>query len=57
MIDPDHPPLSTVRQCELASISRLSFYREPTAQSEETLRSMRLSAAFTATERRLSCCL
>jgi hypothetical protein len=31
MIDPDHPRLSIVRQCELASISRSSFYREPTA--------------------------
>jgi putative transposase len=30
------------RQCELASISRSSFYREPTAESEETLRLLRL---------------
>ena len=36
MIEPDHPRLSIVRQCELASISRSSFYREP------TLRLMRL---------------
>ncbi len=42
MIDPDHPRLSIVRQCELASISRSSFYRKPTAVSEETLRLMRL---------------
>jgi hypothetical protein len=28
MIEPDHPRLSIVRQCELASISRSSFYRE-----------------------------
>ena len=42
MIDPGHPRLSIVRQCELASISRSSFYREPTAENEETLRSMRL---------------
>ena len=42
MIDPGHPRLSIVRQCELASISRSSFYREPTAESEETLRLMRL---------------
>ena len=41
MIDPGHPRLSIVRQCELASISRSSFYREP-AESEETLRLMRL---------------
>ena len=42
MIDPDHPRLSIVRQCELASISRSSFYREPAAENEETLRLMRL---------------
>ena len=41
MIDPGHPRLSDVRQCELASISRSSFYREPMAESEETLRLMR----------------
>ena len=27
MIEPDHPRLSIVRQCELASIGRSSFYR------------------------------
>jgi CheY-like chemotaxis protein len=42
MIDPGHPRLSIVHQCELASISRSSFYREPTAENEETLRLMRL---------------
>ena len=42
MIEPGHPRLSIVRQCELASISRSSFYREPTAENEETLRLMRL---------------
>jgi putative transposase len=42
MIDPVHSRLSIVRQCELASISRSSFYREPTAENEETLRLMRL---------------
>jgi putative transposase len=31
-----------VRQCELASISRSSYYREPSAKSEATLRLMRL---------------
>jgi putative transposase len=41
MIDPGHPWLSIVRQCELASISRSSFYRVPTAESEETPRLMR----------------
>ena len=34
MIDHGHPRLSIVRQCELASISRSSFYREPTPESE-----------------------
>ena len=42
MIDAGHPRLSIVRQCELASISRSSFHRKPTAESEETLRLMRL---------------
>jgi len=42
MIDPGHPRLSIVRQCELASISRSSFYREPSAESEQTLRLLRL---------------
>ena len=42
MIDPGHPRLSIVRQCELASISRSSFYREPTVESAATLRLMRL---------------
>ena len=42
MIDPGHSRLSIVRQCELVSISRSSFYREPAAESEETLRLMRL---------------
>ncbi len=42
MIEPGHPRLSIVRQCELASISRSSFYREPTAVNEATLRLMRL---------------
>ena len=40
MIEPGHPRLSIVRQCELASTSRSSFYREPTAVSEATLRLM-----------------
>lgn len=37
MIDPDHPRLSIVRQCELASVSRASFYREPAGEREENL--------------------
>jgi hypothetical protein len=38
MIDPGHPRLSIVRQCELASISRSSFYRKSTAENEEMIR-------------------
>ena len=41
MIDRGHPRLSIVRQCELASISRSTFYRKPMAQNEATLRLMR----------------
>ena len=41
-IDPDHPRLSIVRQCELASVSRASFYREPAGEREENLVLMRL---------------
>ena len=38
MIDPGHPRLSVVvRQYELVSISRLSFYREATPESAENL--------------------
>ena len=33
MIDPGHSRLSIVRQCELVSISRSLFYREPTPES------------------------
>jgi putative transposase len=42
MIDPGHSRLSIVRQCELVSISRSSFYREPTPESAENLELMRL---------------
>ncbi len=42
MIDPGHPRLSIVRQCELVSISRSSFYRAPTPESAENLALMRL---------------
>jgi len=42
MIDLDHPRLSIVRQCELVSISRSSFYRGPMPDSAENLALMRL---------------
>jgi putative transposase len=37
MILPDHPKLSIVRQCRLASISRSSFYHVPRGESAENL--------------------
>jgi putative transposase len=42
MIDPGHPRLSIVRQCELAAISRATFYRRPAGESAEALALMRL---------------
>ena len=42
MIDPGHPRLSIVRQCELTAISRATFYRTPAGESAETLALMRL---------------
>jgi len=42
MIDPGHQRLSIVRQCELVSISRASFYRQPTSETRENLELMRL---------------
>ena len=40
MIRPDHPRLSIVRQCRLASISRSSFYHVPRGESAANLRLM-----------------
>ena len=42
MIEPLNDHLSVRRQCELLDINRSSFYLEPTAESEENLRLMRL---------------
>lgn len=42
MIEPDHPLLSIRRQCELVSISRASFYRQPAGESPENLDLMRV---------------
>ena len=42
MINPDHPRLSIRRQCELVSISRASFYRQPAVATPETLELMRV---------------
>jgi len=42
LIEPEHGQLSIVRQCELASISRSSFYYQPVGETLETLALMRL---------------
>ncbi len=50
MIDPDHNRLSIRRQCELVSVSRASFYRQPAGESPENLELMRvIDAAFMET--------
>ena len=42
MVEEDHPGLSIVRQCELLSIARSSFYRTPCGESAMNLTLMRL---------------
>ena len=42
MIEPEHPNLSVVRQCELVSISRSGFYYQPTGETALNLMLMRL---------------
>jgi len=42
LIDPDHPELSIVRQCELVSISRSGFYYQPAGETPLNLELMRL---------------
>ena len=42
MIEPGHPKLSVVRQCELVSISRLGFYYQPAGETPLNLMLMRL---------------
>ena len=37
MIQPDHPTLSIVRQCRLASIGRSTFYHVPRGESAQNL--------------------
>ena len=37
MIRPDHPTLSIVRQCRLASIGRSTFYHVPKGESAKNL--------------------
>ncbi|GHO71291.1 hypothetical protein KSC_101830 [Ktedonobacter sp. SOSP1-52] len=42
LIEPDHPTLSIVRQCELLNLARSSYYYEPLPESVENLLLMRL---------------
>jgi putative transposase len=42
MIEPEHPRLSVVRQCELVSISRSGFYYQPAGETPLNLALMRL---------------
>ena len=42
MIEPNHPKLSVKRQCGLIGISRSSYYRKESSESEENLKLMRL---------------
>jgi putative transposase len=42
LIEPEHGQLSVVRQCELVSISRSSFYYQPVGEPAESLALMRL---------------
>ena len=42
LIEPGHGQLSIVRQCELVSISRSSFYYQPVGETAENLALMRL---------------
>ena len=42
MIEPEHPRLSIVRQCQLVALSRSSFYYRPVGESAENLALMRL---------------
>ena len=42
LIEPDHPSLSIVRQCQLVSISRSGFYHRPVGETAENLALMRV---------------
>ena len=42
VIDPAHPALSIVRQCELVSISRSGFYYQPVGETAANLALMRV---------------
>jgi putative transposase len=42
MIEPKHPLLPIVRQCELLGLARASYYHQPEPESDENLRLMRV---------------
>ena len=42
MIEPDHPQLSIVRQCELLGLPRATYYYQAQGESPENLQLMRL---------------
>jgi putative transposase len=42
MIEPAHPKLSIVRQCDLLGLARASYYHQPEPESNENLRLMRV---------------
>jgi putative transposase len=42
MIEPDHPKLSIVRQCELLGLARASYYHQPQPETDENLKLMRV---------------
>jgi putative transposase len=42
MIEPAHPKLSIVRQCDLLGLARASYYHQPEPESDENLRLMRV---------------
>lgn len=42
LVEPEHPQLSIVRQCELLEMSRSGYYYEPVPESAENLALMRL---------------
>lgn len=55
MIDPDHKWLSIRPQCELVSISRASFCRQPAGETPENLEMMRsIDEAFMEGSRQMA---
>ena len=46
LIDPGHPELSIVRQCELLGLARSTYYYEPASETAENLGLMQLIDAL-----------